>query len=213
MVQKLFAVLLLCFGMNIAALATPVSLADFETGDLSEVSATTGNVDVRKTLTNSGTTMHAYSGEYFASIAPGIGRRNHIASLTLDLPGAHAGDLLSFAYFILPEINDDEFTVVLSGPDFTEYKTLSSAGALWTTVEWVLPDTESGPSMSAMLSRAGTSSGWSITFTADNSAPDRSFNGIDALRLTHLVSEPKSTGLMLMGCLAAVCTRRKKGGV
>lgn len=193
-VRLLAVTLMLALLFKGSASAAPLAAFDFEAGI--PITATTyGNVDVVSEIGKGGLHLPCYEGNFCLRVAPGQGPRNHDAGIMLVLPDVQTGDIISFAYVVIPEINDDFTGFSLTGPGFFDWKTLTPANH-WTHFSYIVPDLSSGgPSLMAM-----TPTDWTVTLWVENTIGDSNRTTLwgDDLSIVRRVPEPAS--ILLFGC-------------
>lgn len=192
-VRLLAVTLMLALFFKGSASAAPLAAFDFEAGI--PITATTyGNVDVVQEVAKNSLHFPCFEGNFCLRVAPGQGPRNHDAGITFVLPGVQTGDAISFAYVVIPEINNDFVGFSLTGPGFFEWKTLTPVDH-WAHFSYIVPDLSSGgPSLMTV-----TPTDWTVALWVENTIGDsnRTTLWIDDLSIVRRIPEPVS--ILLFG--------------
>ncbi|MBP7811276.1 MAG: PEP-CTERM sorting domain-containing protein, partial [Candidatus Moranbacteria bacterium] len=191
----LAAILLVAF-RGVAA-ATPLITFDFEDGSIPAAATTYGNVDVVTEVAKHGIHLPCYEGSFCLRMAPGMGPRNRDAGIEFALDDVQTGDIISFWYTVIPEVNNDFAGFSLTGPRFFDWVTLTPTD-YWTAFSYTVPDLGSGgggvPSLMAMA--PWTAAVWTENTIRD---PDRTSAWVDTFKVTQPQSIPEPTSLLLCG--------------
>ncbi len=179
----------------------------FEDGIIPTNAAIHGNVDIVMEVSKGGIHLPCYGGAFCLRIAPGQGPRNHDAGITFDIPDIQIGDIVSFAYVVIPEINNDFAGFSLSGPGFFDWKEIPPS-EIWKSFSYTVPDLSGvGPSL---MSVVPSSIGWQLSVSAENVIGDsnRTAMWIDQVGIARI---PEPTTPLLIGiALIALGLLRKQ---
>lgn len=180
----------------------------FEDGMMPTNATTYGNVDIVTGITKGGVHLPCYEGTFCLRIAPGQGPRNHDAGITFDIPNIQIGDVISFWYVVVPEVNNDFAGLSLSGPGFFDWREVLGAET-WTLFSYTVPDLGGGgPSL---MSAVPSSSEWHIAVWVENIIGDsnRTALWIDQVGIARI---PEPTTPLLMGAafIALGLSRRQQ---
>jgi hypothetical protein len=190
------------------ASAAPLALTtfDFEDGLIPATAIIDGNVDIVPGVTKGVIRLPCYEGSHCLRIAPGQGPRNHNAGIEFGIPDIRTGDSISFAYVVIPEINNDFIGFSLTGPGFFEWLEILPIGT-WAQFSYTVPDLdEGGPSIMTTAS-----ADWMVAVWVENTVgdPDRTSLWIDKVGIERRVPEPKSILLIALGLTGIRITRKK----
>ncbi len=163
-------------------------------GGLPPGATTNGNVNVVTSIpTRTGSRASCYEGNQCLHIAPGQGQRNHDAFITFKID-VHTGDIISFAYIIIPQSNNDFVGLTFTGGGFSDTIPLPPSD-IWTMYTYVVPDMSVGPGIMSATAPSDSS----LTFLVENVVGDtqRTALGLDALQIMR-VPEPQTAFLALL---------------
>ena len=204
----ILAIAILLVAFQEVAAATPLVTFDFEAGSIPTAATTYGNVDVVPDVAKSGLHFPCYEGNFCLRIAPGQGPRNHDGGIEFTLPDIRTGDIISFGYVVIPEVNNDFAGFSLTGPGFFDWVTLPPID-YWTIFSYIVPDLSGGggPSLMAMASADWTIAVWVENIIGD---PNRTSLWIDSLSITRAIPEPGSLVLLGIALFGIGTVRRKR---
>ncbi len=206
---------------NTLAFATMIALAvagssnasaaalnlSFEDGMIPTNATTYGNVDIVTGISKGGVHLPCYEGTFCLRIAPGQGPRNHDAGIAFDIPDIQIGDVISFWYVVVPEVNNDFAGFSLSGPGFFDWREIPPSET-WKSFSYTIPDLGGGgPSL---MSVVPSSSEWHITVWVENVISDsnRTALWIDQVGSAR-IPEPTTPLLMGMALIALGLSRKQ----
>ncbi len=206
---------------NTLAFATMIALAvagssnasaaalnlSFEDGMIPTNATTYGNVDIVTRISKGGVHLPCYEGTFCLRIAPGQGPRNHDAGIAFDIPDIQIGDVISFWYVVVPEVNNDFAGFSLSGPGFFDWREIPPSET-WKSFSYTIPDLGGGgPSL---MSVVPSSSEWHITVWVENVISDsnRTALWIDQVGSAR-IPEPTTPLLMGMALIALGLSRKQ----
>jgi hypothetical protein len=177
------------------ASAAPIMLAsmNFESG-LPPGVTTEGNVDIVSEVRKDGIRVPCAEGGSCLRLAPGQGARNSNASIRFNIPDLQAGDIISFSFLVIPEVNNDFLAFTLSGPGFFDWTIIPSL-ASWTLFSYTVP--EGGGSQNQRL----TGDDWQLRLLVENTIndPERTAAWFDAIEVMRVVPEPATVLLLALG--------------
>lgn len=204
----ILAIAILLVAFRGVAAATPLINFDFEDGLIPTAATTYGNVDVVTEVAKHGIRLPCSEGNFCLRMAPGQGPRNRDAGIKFAISDIRTGDIISFWYTVIPEVNNDFAGFSLTGPGFFDWVTLPPIDH-WTSFSYIVPDFSSGGGPSLM---ATASTRWTATVWIENTVgdPNRTSLWIDNLSNKRSLPEPKNILLFGLALLSIGIVHRKQ---
>ncbi len=204
---KLLGILFAIF--MVGATADPLVSFTFEDGLIPQNAITYGNTDIVTGVAKGGIHLPCYDGAFCLRIAPGQGPRNHDAGIEFSISDIQVGDVISFWYIIVPEVNNDFAGFSLSGLGFFDWREIPPSET-WKSFSYTVPDLGGGgPSLMAVV--PSSSSDWHINLWAENVIGDLSRTSLwaDQVDITR-IPEPGAPLLLGMALIALGLFRKQQ---